>query len=222
MTKKIDYNFSVDGFYDSVNYYRSESPFDPSNMPTPTAAGITELLYSDITAEANKKYYVRFGSIKNATEKLSEEIVILTGGTIATARYWRFLFTETNGSPYLSIAEIFLISGSADIITIGKSYDYKSKNSGRGADACFDGIINSSDYFYVLASRLPVWISIDMGEPCSVDRIDIALSAISADASEAPKSFEVQKSDDGINWTTVKAFANQTNWILGVRRQFSL
>lgn len=76
--KKIDYGFSVDGLYHSANYYRSESHMDTSAMPTATATGIEGLSYSDTTAEANKDYFVRFGSMKNSIEKLSDEVIVST------------------------------------------------------------------------------------------------------------------------------------------------
>lgn len=75
MNKKIDYAFNVDGFYDSVNYYRSLTPMNPLSMPAPTATGITGLAYSDTTA-ADTNYFVRFGSVKNSIEKISDEISV--------------------------------------------------------------------------------------------------------------------------------------------------
>lgn len=74
MPVKIDYSYSIDGGFDSVNYYRSETTMNPSAMPAPTATGITGLTYSDTTVEAGKTYYVRFGSVKGSTEKISDEI----------------------------------------------------------------------------------------------------------------------------------------------------
>ncbi|MCO8058043.1 LamG-like jellyroll fold domain-containing protein [Acinetobacter towneri] len=76
MTIKIDYAFNVDGFYDSVNYYRSLTPMSPLSMPAPTATGITGLTYSDTTAAADTNYFVRFGSVKNSIEKISDEISV--------------------------------------------------------------------------------------------------------------------------------------------------
>lgn len=76
--KKIDYGFFVDGLYHRANYYRSESHMDTSAMPAATATGIEGLSYSDTTAEANKDYFVRFGSMKNSIEKLSDEVIVST------------------------------------------------------------------------------------------------------------------------------------------------
>ena len=58
MSKKIDYTFKIDGFCDSFNYYRSETPFNLSVMPAPTAIGITKQSYQDTTADADKAYHV--------------------------------------------------------------------------------------------------------------------------------------------------------------------
>lgn len=76
--KKIEYEFKIDGFYDSINYYRLEQPIDLNNKPPATATGITATSYSDADVEENKTYYVSFGSVKGATEKMSEEVVVST------------------------------------------------------------------------------------------------------------------------------------------------
>lgn len=76
--KKIDYSFSIDGLYHTLNYYRSESPMNINTIPTALATGIEGLSHRDTTAEANKDYFVRFGSVKNDTEKLSDEIIVST------------------------------------------------------------------------------------------------------------------------------------------------
>lgn len=78
MSKKIDYNFNVDGLYHSANYYRSEVPMNTEAMPVATATGIEGLTYTDTTAQANKDYFVRFGSVKNGIEKLSDEVIVST------------------------------------------------------------------------------------------------------------------------------------------------
>lgn len=75
MTKQLDFTFKIDGFFHSVNYYRSETPMNPSAMPVATDTGISDLNYSDATAEAGVNYYVRFGSVRGDVEKISDEIV---------------------------------------------------------------------------------------------------------------------------------------------------
>lgn len=76
MTRRIDYTFKIDGFFDSVNYYRSETPMNPSSMPAPTDTGITGFTYTDDTIVNQINYYVRFGSVRGVIEKISDEIVV--------------------------------------------------------------------------------------------------------------------------------------------------
>lgn len=78
MSIEIDFSYQIDGFYHSVNYYRSETPMDPDSMPVATTTGITGTTYTDTTAENNKKYYIRFGAVRNDIEKISSEIIVLT------------------------------------------------------------------------------------------------------------------------------------------------
>ncbi|MCL6243245.1 hypothetical protein M5F04_01455 [Acinetobacter sp. ANC 7200] len=76
MSKKIDYTFQVDGFVDSFNYYRSESPMNPLVMPAPTTSNIKGLQYTDTTIVNLVDYYVRFGSVRAGVEKISDEIKV--------------------------------------------------------------------------------------------------------------------------------------------------
>lgn len=79
MTIEIDFSYVIDGFYHSVNYYRSETQMNPESMPAATATGITGLTYTDTTATKGINYYVRFGSVRSGIEKVSEEIRVLAG-----------------------------------------------------------------------------------------------------------------------------------------------
>ena len=73
MSIEIDFSYAIDGFYHSVNYYRSLSPMDPESMPAATATGITGTTYTDTTATVGTIYYVRFGSVRSGVEKISNE-----------------------------------------------------------------------------------------------------------------------------------------------------
>ena len=79
MAVEIDFSYDIDGSFDSVNYYRSETPMNPESMPAATASGITDSTYTDTTATKGINYYVRFGSVRSGIEKISEEIRVLAG-----------------------------------------------------------------------------------------------------------------------------------------------
>lgn len=137
--KKIDYTFQIDGFCDSVNYYRSETPFDLNNMPSPIATGITGLAYQDATALDDKAYYVVFGSVKGVTEKLSTPIQVFTYNPTRqltllnnnliderTATLW--LQTGSNLSYELENGKYNLLFGGSTQIYTNELYDVAVNN----------------------------------------------------------------------------------------------
>lgn len=77
MSIEIDFTYKTDGFFDYVNYYRSETPMDLSNMPSPIQTGIQGLSFTDTSAVDGVDYYVRFSTVKNSVEKISDEIKLI-------------------------------------------------------------------------------------------------------------------------------------------------
>ena len=106
MAIEIDFSYLVDGDFDSIKYYRSLTPMDVGSMPAAVATGITTLTYTDTTAQKGKTYYVRFGAVKGATEKISSEITVKTslylidlnveGGNLVDLGSLGIHWTETN------------------------------------------------------------------------------------------------------------------------------
>lgn len=131
---EIDYTYSVDGLFHSINYYRSESPLDINNMPPPVATGITELNYTDADAESGKIYYVRFGSVKADIEKISDQITVSTGGIIEYADTYLNLFADVvdrglkpkvfTGSDIGFSANFAIFNGSSSSITMASNVDF--------------------------------------------------------------------------------------------------
>lgn len=79
MIYKIDYTYKVDGFYESINYYKSVVPMNTASMPPPAAIGINSLSYTDNDIGAAGKHYVRFSTVRDQTEKFSNETIVLAG-----------------------------------------------------------------------------------------------------------------------------------------------
>ena len=105
MSIEIDFSYAIDGFYHSVNYYRSETPMDPEAMPAATATGITDLTYTDTTATKGINYYVRFGSVRGGVEKISSEYRVLAG------MLWTPSNMTTTKTIYLDSDSFVLTSG---------------------------------------------------------------------------------------------------------------
>lgn len=86
MSIELNFSYSIDGFFESVNYYRSDTPMNPESMPVATATGITDLTYTDTTALVAKKYYVRFSTLRNSVEKISTEVKVFS--ISGSAKIW--------------------------------------------------------------------------------------------------------------------------------------
>ena len=150
-------------------------------------------------------------------------VYAVAGGTTYTHRYWRVLISSNNGSGFVSIGEVFFVDGGGvDISTAGKTYAASASLGGAyTAAAAFNGSINGTSYWAANAGgSLPQWLSIDFGSAVTVGRVDIGLST-SASASEAPRNFDIQSSDNNSTWTTRKSVTAQTFTPLGTRFQFA-
>lgn len=76
-----DLNLNEDGF----NIYRSETPMDVQNMPTPLATVSANIgSYDDTTGINGKLYYYRIGVIRGTDEAISGEIARVFGDTSNT------------------------------------------------------------------------------------------------------------------------------------------
>ena len=127
MSIEIDFSYQIDGFYDSVNYYRSETPMNPESMPVATATGITGLTYTDTTATRGKFYYVRFGSVRSGVEKISEEKQVFARNLSA---YTAFFLNKLTANDWKGGAALTPTGNAA--ITAGGAYfdgagDYYSR-----------------------------------------------------------------------------------------------
>lgn len=138
--KKIDYLFKVDGFYESVNYYRSELPFDLSNMPVPLVSGISGLSFQDTTAVADKTYYVVFGSVKAGSEKFSNpiqvrtynasrQLTLLNNNLIDEKTGTLWLQTGSNLTYELENSKYNLLLGGGTQLYTSESYDLSLNNT---------------------------------------------------------------------------------------------
>ena len=80
MTNRLELDWKIDGFIESQNYYCEKSTIDPQNLPVAKAhldGGVRSYVDTNITL--GERYYMRIGSVKNGTEKLSKEIVVRAG-----------------------------------------------------------------------------------------------------------------------------------------------
>ena len=139
---------------------------------------------------------------------------------MAAHRYWRVLITGTNGSNdsgYASLTEAhFSTSVGGANAAIGKTYAASSVGFGWVAANAFDGSTAEPGWHSngTTPTVSPEWISVDFGAGGAVDIIEFGLTSRNASdaATQAPKNFRLQYSDDNAAWTDLYIVLNQTGW----------
>ena len=77
MTNRLELNWSLDGVVDEQRYYCSETPIDSENLPVPKAVLAENIrAYTDFSITEGATYHICIGSVKNAVEKLSDEVKV--------------------------------------------------------------------------------------------------------------------------------------------------
>ncbi|WP_096911027.1 MULTISPECIES: discoidin domain-containing protein [Acinetobacter] len=227
MSIEIDFSYHVDGFYHSVNYYRSETPMDAGSMPAPTATGITGTTFTDTTAETGKIYYVRFGSVRDTVEKISSEIVIST----KYFRYYRIYITANtgllDGYSEMQEVELSITTGGADQTTPSTPTNQSSYFATRTAAKLVDNDLTGGESIWTSADQtFPQWVSFDLLVPKRITELRIYPSYFVSGSNEywkrAPKNFVVQGSNNNSTWEDIKNFSNVLSWIRGSSKKFNL
>jgi len=142
-----------------------------------------------------------------------------------TARYWRVLISETRTTSsffFAAIAEIEMraTAGGADQTGSGTALA-SSEVSNTAADQAFD---NSPSTRWASGDSQPApqWIAYDFGSAVSVAQITIQSGDNAIRAARAPRSFEVQYSDDGADWNTATSFTDESAWAVSEVRAYSV
>ncbi len=83
MTNRIELAWDLDGFVQEQRYYCSLTTIDINSPPNPKVIlGAEVRSYTDLDVTLEQVLHVRVSSIKNGTEKFSDEIVVNIGETL--------------------------------------------------------------------------------------------------------------------------------------------
>lgn len=141
-----------------------------------------------------------------------------------SASRWRILITETRTTSetlFASIAEIEMRSTQGGSDQTGSGTAYASSQTVNTAAMAFDN--NPATRWASGASEVPPqWIAYNFGASTTVAEIAIRAPDSTATAARAPRSFEVQCSDNGADWTTVARYTNEPPWGIGEVRTYSV
>ncbi|MFJ7648584.1 discoidin domain-containing protein [Lysinibacillus sp. NPDC097279] len=85
----------------------------------------------------------------------------------------------------------------------------------------FNGVITDSNNCWIslLNNIANQWVQIDYGKKTRVNQLEITGMGVNANSS--PKDFEIQGSNDGFNFNTIKKFSGETDWKLFEKRVYS-
>lgn len=135
-------------------------------------------------------------------------------------RYWRLNVTANNGDAYLAASEfeVHATLGGTTIFTGGSS-SASTVFGGLPVSNLFDGSTST----VWAATTNTGWVRYDLGLGKTSGVMEFVVkSRGDGYATQAPKDFSLQGSNDGVNWDTLKTITNQTGWGLGETRTFQI
>ena len=141
-----------------------------------------------------------------------------------SSRYWRIYITESSAPDNLI-----------------RGYEAELRGSVGGTDQCTGGTASAShnnstvyklfndngasDYWISNTNpSMPCWFQYDFGSGNAVSVAEFGfMPGNSGDnATQSPKAFSLQWSDDGSNFTTLSSWSDVTDWIAGVQKLFPI
>ncbi|MEO5333029.1 MAG: discoidin domain-containing protein [Magnetococcus sp. YQC-5] len=135
---------------------------------------------------------------------------------MANHRYWRIFITKMDTNGNLQIREIEMRGsiGGADQCNGGVANQNNFEIGYDGSHA-FDNNVNTEWYWpYYPASFTSAWISYDFGSGGDVDVAELSIDCFNYNH---PVDFDLQYSDNGMDWTTARTFTNQEWSVPGVK-----
>jgi hypothetical protein len=145
------------------------------------------------------------------------------GGGGPGHRYWRVNVTANNGDSVLVINELELFDATTGAKATGGTKSASSElNASYVAGNAFDGDFLSGGAGTVWATNSSAsgWLQVDYGAGNEKDIRAFTIWSRVGFASQAPKDFTLQYSDNGSSWTTLITVTNQTSWLDREARTF--
>ena len=164
---------------------------------------------TDLEMQSLARHYASIGVIKSSPSLYARPAV--------AARYWRIRFTENHGDALYGLAGVRLFD----------EYGFFIKAFTPSASSSFSGFPHTNLYDDVKTSY---WLSnngdaqptltYDMGVPRKVS--EIWLENWETFGPRIPRAFQVESSDDGVNWTPRLKRTGQRFWAIKETRKFRL
>lgn len=139
---------------------------------------------------------------------------------MAAHRYWRLLFSLSNDATYLEVGEAAFraTSGGTNQASGGTPSASTEYSGSYTAAKAFDSS-TSTNWSTTAGTTVGSWLKYDFGSAVTV--LQIAITTPTSGPSTAPKTWDVQYSDDNSSWTTAWSVTNQTGWRTAQTRVFT-
>lgn len=146
----------------------------------------------------------------------------------ASHKYWRIYVTSNYGGNLVGLAEIEMAAsvGGPDLCVGGATAKYQTYYWDGNP---FDGnlsYVSSSTWLGPYPTKLPAIIGYNFASPVSVREIRmVGLNGSDAYCwGRSPNAFQVQHSDDNVNWTTAASFSSggPSPWVKAEMRGFDI
>ena len=132
---------------------------------------------------------------------------------MAAHRYWRLYISETNGGTSAVISELAMAesAGGANVCTGGTA---SASSAGTPASMAFDGVLTAANTWHSEYGLFNIggtaWIQYDFNaSPRDIVEIKITFATGISNVNLAPKAFSLYYSDDNLNWTRQRSWAEQ-------------
>lgn len=153
-----------------------------------------------------------FYFVKTAKGTLVADRVIQTGISWDVLNSAKFI----EGTIFISNIVPVMTSSISTVCSISQSSQYNIY----GGWKAFDGINKPLDIWDCGEGIYSGWLRIDFIESTIINSYYLYCQNYSSYQNRAPKNWTFEASNDGDNWVILDTQTNQTNWILGVAKQY--
>ncbi|KMQ75307.1 discoidin domain-containing protein [Marinobacter subterrani] len=154
-------------------------------------------------------------------------VMVVDTPTVNVSSFWRLYITENSGSETSYTAamaefKFFDANGTYFPATSGAVlFSSQNNTTSNSASNAFDDDV--SNYWCSNGSDpLPQWIGYEFPEPLEVSAVTLESGPTSFFVQRMPITFDIQRSDDGVTWETVKSITADPTWTENETRTYSL
>ncbi|GEM_PF-5659648 len=143
---------------------------------------------------------------------------------MSTYTFWRLRVTANQGARYTAIGEVELrgAAGGSDLATGGTATASSDDGSNAAANAFDDDAAATA--WRTAQDRQIAWLQYEFSTPVTLKEVVLTLPSTAgamAAVDEAPESFTLQASDDGVHWIDWLTVTGEATWAFDEARTYT-